>query len=200
MNNSADLGFAGLRQKQADLETQENLLKKLNNFKDELKRLFNSSLDDSISDWQESIDAYLKAKGMKKTNDKYELANISVFPTFPENGNRSKGSYNFNVRVRYTTNMSATTQTVNTIDYLVDIPAVLGSFVDSHYVPSKLEEDIQKYSEMVKDYKEPIFKFNIACDASSVRSTSPLKVASSLGTINEVLDAIFGHFFEKHKP
>lgn len=201
MNNSADLGFAGLRQKQTDLDTQENLLKRLDNFKSELRRLFKSSLEDSISDWKESTDFYLKAKGMKKNNDAYELANIYVFPNFFEDGYRStKGSYNFNIRIRYKTHISSSSHTINTVDYSVDIPAVLGSHVDNYHVSDNLEEDIKKYSEMVKDYKEPVFNFNIAYAISNVRNTSPIQVVNSLGTINEALDAIFGHFFEKFKP
>lgn len=200
MNNNADLGFAGLRQKQADLDTQEDLLKKLNNLKSELRRLFTSSLDDSISDWKEAIDFYLKAKGMKKNNDAYELANIYVFPNFFEGGHRStKGSYNFNVRIRYRTNVTPSSSTVNTVDYSVEIPAVLGSHVNNYHVPDNLEEDIKKYSEMVKDYKEPVFKFNVAYAISNVRNATPIEVVNSLGTINEVLDAIFSHFFEKFK-
>lgn len=201
MNNSADLGFANLRQKQVDLDTQENLLKRLNSLKDELRRLFNNSLEDAISDWKESTDFYLKSKGMKKNNDAYELANIYVFPNFFEDGHRpTKGSYNFNVRIRYKTHISSSSHTVNTVDYSIDIPAVLGSNVNNYHVPDNLEEDIKKYSEMVKDYKEPVFNFNVAYAISNVRNTSPIQVVNSLGTINEALDAIFGHFFEKFKP
>lgn len=42
--NNADLEFAELRKKQADLDTQENLLKKLNGIKDELRNSFKRSL------------------------------------------------------------------------------------------------------------------------------------------------------------
>jgi hypothetical protein len=63
MNNSADLGFSGLRQKQADLDTQENLIKKLDSLKSDLKSLFITSLNSSVKDWKESTDSYLKAKG-----------------------------------------------------------------------------------------------------------------------------------------
>lgn len=199
MNNSADSGFANLRQKQADLDTQENLIKKLDSLKSDLKSLFVKSLNSSVKDWKESTDFYLKAKGMIKTGQRYELANIAVYPDFPDSRN-GKCSYSFTLKVTYKTNISVTSHTVNTVDYFIEIPAVIGSFVDQYHVPSKLQEDVLTYSEIVKDYKEPAFQFNVTYKSSNVMSSLPLQVASSLTTINETLDAIFGHFFEKFKP
>lgn len=135
---------------------------------------------------------------MTKTNHRYELANISIFPSFPEMGSNAREGYSFDLKVRYTTQISVSTQNVNIVDYRVNIPAVSGTFIDSHYVTDKLEEDILKYSEIVKDYKEPIFKFNVTYKSPNIISSSLLQVATELEVIEETLDTIFNHFLKNY--